>query len=528
MSRSASITVANLGWSTPDGEPVLTGLDLSFTRERCGIVGRNGVGKSTLLGLIAGQIEPATGAVTINGTVETLRQIVQVRPDETIADLFGVADGLALLAAAEAGTAPIEALADADWTLEARLESALARVGLMAHAATPLAALSGGQRTRAALAAALFAEPDFLLLDEPTNNLDAEGREALHAVLAEWRAGAIIVSHDRALLDSMDAIVELTALGATRYGGNFSHYRERKAIELAAAEHDVTVADRQRAEVDRKAQVARERKQRRDAAGARKGARGDMPKILIGARRERAENSGGSGVRVAERLALEAGAASSAARAKVEQLEKLKVVLPPTGLAPDRRVLDIAGLRFGHDPAVPLIDGLSLSVVGPERIALTGRNGSGKTSLLHLIAGRLAPWGGSIQCHVRMAMLDQTAAMLDPALSVLDNFRALNPHADDNLSRAALARFQFRADMALRRVGTLSGGQVLRAALAALLGAEPLPELLLLDEPTNHLDLESIEAIEAGLSAYDGALIVVSHDERFLEAIGITRRVGVG
>ncbi|AHE52026.1 ATP-binding cassette domain-containing protein [Sphingomonas sanxanigenens] len=528
MSRSASITVANLGWSTPDGEPVLTGLDLSFTRERCGIVGRNGVGKSTLLRLIAGQLQPATGAVAVTGTVETLRQIVQVRPDETVADLFGIADGLALLAAAEAGTASIAALAEADWTLEARLESALARVGLTAHAATPLASLSGGQRTRAALAAALFAEPDFLLLDEPTNNLDAEGRTALHAVLAEWRAGAIIVSHDRALLETMDAIVELTALGATRYGGNFSHYRARKAIELAAADHDVAVADRQRAEVDRKAQVARERKQRRDAAGARKGARGDMPKIVIGARRERAEKSGGSGARLAERLALEAGAAAGAARAKVEQLETLKVVLPPTGLAPDRRVLDIAGLRFGHDIRVPLIEGLSLSMVGPERIALTGANGSGKTSLLHLIAGGLTPWDGSVRRHVRMALLDQTAAMLDPTLSILDNFRALNPHADDNRSRAALARFQFRAEMALRRVGTLSGGQLLRAALAALLGAEPLPELLLLDEPTNHLDLESVEAIEAGLAAYDGALIVVSHDERFLDAIGITRRVGMG
>ena len=148
-------------------------------------------------------------------------------------------EGLALLRSAESGEAGIEEIALADWTLEPRIASALARLGLEAPTEMPLAKLSGGQRTRVALAALIFAEPDFLLLDEPTNNLDREGRKAVVDLLAAWRAGAIVVSHDRELLETMDAIVELTSLGATRYGGNWSHYRERKALELTAAQRDL-------------------------------------------------------------------------------------------------------------------------------------------------------------------------------------------------------------------------------------------------------------------------------------------------
>jgi ATPase subunit of ABC transporter with duplicated ATPase domains len=170
---------------------------------------------------------------------------------------------------------------------------------------------------------------------------------------------------------------------------------------------------------------------------------------------------------------------------------------------------------------------LSLTVVGPERIAVTGPNGSGKTTLLSLLTGRLAPWTGTVQAMVPLALLDQKVDLLDRTLSIRDNFRRLHPGADENGCRAALARFMFRADAALQTVESLSGGQMLRAGLACVLGGANPPSLLLLDEPTNHLDIESIEAVEAGLRAYDGALLVVSHDQTFLDAIGITRRLGL-
>ncbi len=163
-------------------------------------------------------------------------------------------------------------------------------------------------------------------------------------------------------------------------------------------------------------------------------------------------------------------------------------------------------------------------MTGPERIAITGPNGSGKTTLLALITGELEAWAGTVAVMTGFAMLDQKVSLLDPSASIRDNFRRINPQADENTCRAALARFMFRADAALQRVSTLSGGQLLRAGLACTLGAAP-PPLLILDEPTNHLDIDSIAAVEAGLSAYDGALLVVSHDATFLENIGITRRL---
>lgn len=525
---SASITLSHLGWSTPDGRSLFDGLDLSFAAERCGIVGRNGVGKSTLLRLIAGELSPRAGRITVNGTVGTLRQIVDVGADETIADLFDVRAALALLARAEAGEAGADELADADWTLEARLDEALAAVGLPLPPATPLASLSGGQRTRASLAAAIFAEPDFLLFDEPSNNLDREGRAALIDLLGAWRGGAIVVSHDRELLERMDAIVELTTLGATRYGGNFSAYRERKDIELEAARRDLASAERRIDEVSRTAQEAVERQARRDGVGNRKAAKGGMPRILIGKRKQQAEESGGAAARLADRQRVEAGEAGATARARIEILEPIKVDLPPTGLSGGQMVLRLDGVTAGYDRAHPVIEGLDLSIVGPERIAVTGPNGSGKSTLLALAIGRLAPWAGEVRRPVGFALLDQRVGLLDRELSIADNFARVHPDASVNSCRAALARFRFRAEAADQIVGSLSGGQMLRAGLACVLGGEKPPSLLILDEPTNHLDLDSIAAVEAGVAAYDGALLVVSHDEAFLARIGITRRVALG
>lgn len=533
MPSVTSLSLAHVSWSAPDGTRVLSDLSADFIRERAGIVGRNGVGKSTLLRLLSGALEPERGRIVRAGTVGTMRQIVQVSPEETIADLMDVAAPLAVLRRAEAGTATLDELSEADWTLEARMAEALAQVGLDMAPETRLVSLSGGQRTRVALAGAVFAQPDFLLLDEPTNDLDREGRQAVRDLLAGWRAGAVVVSHDRELLETMDAIVEMTTLGAARYGGNWTAYRARKDVELAAAEQDLAAAERRIGEVRRKAQVAVERQQRRDAAGSRKAARGDMPRILIGARRDRAEKTGGDGARLADRIETAATEALDAAKGRVERLETLSVTLAPTGLAPDRRVLEVRGATFGHgtgqppfEPAVePLFEGVNLTLTGPERVAITGANGTGKSTLLALIAGRIAPWSGTAEALVPFAFLDQRLSLLDPAETIVENFARLNPGMDENARRAALARFQFRAAAADRIVGTLSGGQTLRAALACVLGGTRPPPLLMLDEPTNHLDLDSIAAVEAGLCAYDGALLVVSHDEAFLSAIGITRRL---
>jgi ATPase subunit of ABC transporter with duplicated ATPase domains len=525
---SASIVLTDLAWGPPGGSPLFTDLDLTFAAERTGLVGRNGVGKTTLLNLIAGRLTPQAGRIAVSGRLAVLRQTVQVSDDETLADLFGATQALAVLDRAERGEADADDLAAADWTLPARIASALGRLGLDAPLDTRLAALSGGQRTRAGLAALLLAEPDWLILDEPTNNLDREGRAAVIALLTDWRGGAVVVSHDRELLETMDAIVELTSLGAARYGGNWSAFRARKALELQAVQRDLADADRRLADLARTARKTAERKARTDRMGRATAARGDQPKILLGMRKDRAEDTGGENARLAERRRAQASEAAAAARERIEVLQPLTVSLPGTGLSAGREVLTLEHVTAGYLPGRPVLSDLSLRIAGPERVAVTGPNGAGKTTLLRLVTGGLAPWSSRVRLGVPMAMLDQQVAVLDPALSIRDNFRRLNPGVDENACRAALARFMFRADAALQRVGDLSGGQRLRAGLACVLGGPAPPALLVLDEPTNHLDLDSIEAVEAGLAAYDGALLTVSHDEAFLQALGVTRRLDLG
>jgi ATPase subunit of ABC transporter with duplicated ATPase domains len=521
---SANIVVSRLGWSTPDGRSLFSDIDVTFGAERTGLVGRNGVGKTTLLKIISGALMPRAGSVSVSGRLGVLRQDLQAAEGETVARAFGVDEALSLLRRAEGGEASVEELARADWTLEARMADALRSVHMEVAPQTSLAALSGGQRTRVRLAALLFAEPDFLLLDEPTNNLDAEGRIAVARALSDWRAGAIVVSHDRDLLDTMDAIVELTSLGAARYGGNWTAYRERKALELASAKRDLLEAERRVGEVARRAQASVERQEGGDRAGRAKAMRGDMPKILIGAMKRNAENTSGENARLAERRRAQAAEEAAEARARVEILQPISLEIPSAGLPSSKVVLSLHHLRAGHDEALPVIHDLSDVIVGPERVALVGANGSGKTTLLSVITGRLAPLAGEVRLSASHALLDQQVSLLDRDQSIRDNFRQLNPESDENACRAALARFKFRAGAALQTVSSLSVGEMLRAGLACVIGVTP-PQLLILDEPTNHLDIEAIEVIEAGLRAYDGALLIVSHDEAFLSNIGVTRRL---
>ena len=531
-SRSASpcvlATLDKVAARTPAGVTLFDNLSLTFGPERTGVVGRNGAGKSTLLHLISGVLPPAEGAVTRVGTIGVLDQRHDPEPGETVAETLGVASALAIVDRVLAGNGEADDLAASDWGLELRIAEALAEVGLAGlpmDRATP--SLSGGEQTRLRLAGLLLARPDLILLDEPTNHLDVEARRVVADMLARWDGGAVVVSHDRELLRRMDRIVEVSSLGVAVHGGNYDLYAECKATERAAAERDLAGAERTAVRVGADAQRRTEMKARRDAAGRRKAAKGDMPKILIGARAERAENSGAGDRLLAARQAVEAEVALSLAREKVEQTRALSIPMPSSRLAAGRTVLVLDDAAWATVQGRRVLTAVNLRLTGPERVAVTGPNGAGKTTLLRLMSGALEPTAGRVERPVRATLLDQEAAILKPDETLVEAWRRLNPEGSLNDAQAALARFLFRNATAHRKVGALSGGERLRAALACVMTGATPPQLLILDEPTNHLDLDSVAAVEGALSIYDGALVVVSHDADFLDAIRIGRTIAL-
>lgn len=523
---SAFVILDSISLTTPDGRLLFDGLTLAQAGERTGIVGRNGCGKSTLLRLIAGEIEPSGGSVHRAGSIGMLTQLAD--DDVTVAQALGIADDLARLHRLERGEGSLDDASDADWTLEARLQAALAETGLPAMPLErPVSSLSGGERTRVALARLVIETPDVLLLDEPTNNLDSDGRAAVAQLLGRWRGGVIVASHDRTLLELVDRIVELTPVGVTVFGGAWSAFSEQREAARARARDDLDRATDALRKVERAVQAVREKKARRDKAGRTYRATGSQDKMLMDAEKQRAENSAAREGQVAERLIGERTEVLEEARARVEILTPLTIALPKTALPGGRELVALreVTMAFGDRH---LFGPLSFTVRGPERIAIHGVNGSGKSTLLHLITGNIEAGAGDVQRRTdRIAALDQHVGLLDLEQTILDNLRRLNPELSGNEAHAALARFAFRNKAALQVAGTLSGGERLRAGLACVFARPEPPLLLLLDEPTNHLDLASIEELEAALVDFDGALILVSHDRRFLQTIGIKREIAL-
>ncbi|MFH0296790.1 ABC-F family ATP-binding cassette domain-containing protein [Bradyrhizobium sp. 31Argb] len=522
----AFVVLDSISVHAPEGRPLFDELTLAIGRERTGIVGRNGCGKSTLLRLIAGEVEPAAGSVHRAGSIGMLAQIADGRA--TLAQALGVDGELARLHRLERGDGTLEDASAADWTLEARLQTTLVEVGLPALSLDrAVASLSGGERTRLALARLLIQAPDVLLLDEPTNNLDADGREAVAQLLVRWQGGIVVASHDRMLLEHVNRIVELTPIGVTIFGGAWPDFAEQRDAARSRAETELERAADALRSAERATQKARERKSRRDKAGRAWRAKGIEDKMFMDREKERAEASAAREGHLAERLIGERADAFEEARARVEIVTPLSIDLPKTALPANRELLTFNDVAMAF-AARHLFGPLSFELRGPERVAIGGANGTGKSTLLRLITGAAQPTAGTIHRRTdRIAMLDQHVGLLDADTSILDNLRRLNPELSANEAHAALARFAFRNRAALQIVDTLSGGERLRAGLACVFARPEPPLLLLLDEPTNHLDLAAIEELESALRDFDGALVVVSHDKAFLQAIGIEREIGL-
>ena len=508
---------------------IFEGLSLTLSGDRrVGLVGPNGAGKTTLLRLLAGIEAPERGAVAL-GPGDRIGYLPQEPPgpELTIDRLLGAALGevwrlhgeLERLEPRLADPAALAAYGDAQerfgalggWGLQAQLDGARAALGI-AHVPldAPLGSLSGGEAARALLAGVLLARPTILLLDEPTNHLDLDGLAWLEEFLTGFPGTVLVVSHDRRFLDTtVSQILELDVEGLTLYEGGYSAFRDEKARRRA------------RLALDYEAQQKRRRRLEADITTTRGYA-------------QRTENTaGGLGSdqlkRYAKKVARKAQARERRLQKELESesyIEKprhttaLKVELEGGGGG--RLVAALRGVTAGWDD--PLLRDVELTVHGRDRIAVTGPNGAGKTTLLALLQGELAPMAGAIERPVRAAVLPQGADALPPEVPAMAFVRS-HAHVGEGEARRLLGHFGLEGDAALRPLGRLSPGERARTAIAAMVAAKA--ELLLLDEPTNHLDFASLEVLEAALRDYPGAIVAVSHDRAFLEAIGTDRRVRV-
>ncbi|MEU6075003.1 ribosomal protection-like ABC-F family protein [Micromonospora sp. NPDC047074] len=524
----AFIVCSRLSFSWPDDTPVFADLSFTVGAGRTGLVAPNGAGKTTLLKLIAGEYQPTGGSVTVDGVLGYLPQSLPLSGDLTVAEVMGIAPVLRALHAIEAGDAAEEHFTTIgnDWDVEERTRSQLDRLGLDdVTLARPLHTLSGGQVVSLGLAAQLLKRPDVLLLDEPTNNLDLDARRKLYAVLEDWSGCLLLVSHDRALLDRMDRILELDRSEIRSYGGNYTAYEEAVHAEREVAEKNIRHAEQEVKREKREMQQARERAERRAGNAARNLKSAGLPKIFAGTMKRGAQESAGRSNETHAARVSDAKARLDEAGRALREEQRITVELPETNVPAGRTVFQGERMQVRHgDRALFAGDGVDLTIRGPERIALTGPNGAGKSTLLRMVSGDVAPEGGRTRrADGRIAYLSQRLDLLDPDRTVAENLAVAAPAMPDAQRMNLLARFLFRGTRAHLPVATLSGGELLRATLACVLFAEPAPQLLLLDEPTNNLDLVSVGQLENALDAYEGAFVVISHDERFLAEIGVDR-----
>ncbi|MFJ9623162.1 ABC-F family ATP-binding cassette domain-containing protein [Streptomyces sp. NPDC101181] len=524
----ASVTASHLTFRWPDGTNVFDGLSLTVPRGRTGLAGANGTGKSTLLRLLAGQLRPAGGTVTIGGSLAHLPQNITLDTRLRVDEALGIAERRAALRAIESGDVREEhfdTVGD-DWDVEERALATLGSLGLGAVGLDrTVGQLSGGETVLLRLAALLLERPDVLLLDEPTNNLDLFARRRLYDAVDAWRTGIlIVVSHDRDLLERVDRIAELRAGAVSWYGGGWSAYQEALATQQEAAGRTLRAAEadvrRQRRELEEtRVKVARRQRHDRKLDAQRRA-----PRIVAGERKRSAQESGDRLRGLHEDRLDEARERRDEAAEAVRQDAEIRVALPHTAVPAGRTVLTVRDLSLPYGR----LRGGSLQVRGSERVALVGRNGAGKTTLLRTLTGEVAPSSGEATVSVPLKFLPQRLDVLDDTLSVAENVARAAPGTTDNQIRSQLARFLFKGARAEQPAGTLSGGERFRAALAATMLAAPAPQLLVLDEPTNNLDLAAVRQLTSALDSYEGALVIASHDLPFLGSVGITRWILLG
>ena len=578
---SRHITLDHISYAHPSQPPLFTDLSAVFSAPLTGLIGDNGAGKTTLFRLIHGDINPSQGTISTPPHIAYLPQDLGLSGHQHLADIFGITKILQALDALESGEyspSLYDTIGDA-WDIEERTLVALAEHGFGPALTTtdtqarrnllmrPLSTFSGGQTVTAALTALLYSDPEFILLDEPTNNLDSSAKNRLYTALETLTCPALIISHDRDLLEHVNVIAELHAdrqgLAHLRlFEGNYSTYRQALEAEQQAAQRRVTEAKNEA----RKAVRERAENQIKLDRNARRGREFERskrkPGMAMGLDKNSSERSAGKLHTAHESMVADARAAVGEAQKNLRVQERIYLELVQDALPLGRKVLELHRVKNDSCASTPQsadlknahtqntvsretqpykVDYLlqiqdfpeALILTGPEHLRITGANGSGKTTLLEAIAHAKDPeYRSPVQPAYRVDYCLEGAYIpqritLDPQLTLLQSVQRTNPGVSEQHLRDQLARLLFRRESVHHKTGELSGGERFRAAVAQVLLADPVPQLLMLDEPTNNLDISSVDWLVQALEAYTGALIVVSHDEDFCRRIRIDRTLAL-
>lgn len=521
------LQLQQLSYIHPNKDLLFENLQLRVNaREKVALIGNNGTGKSTLLKIIAGELQPSSGQLKVEAVPYYVPQIFGQYNQLSLAQALRIdlkLNALKEILEGKVTEANLNLLGD-DWTLEDRCREALEYWQLdLPDLSLPLESLSGGQKTKVFLAGISIHQPQFVLLDEPSNHLDLRGRELLYNFISNTRSSLLLVSHDRKLLNLLDSIQELSRNGIRAYGGNYDFYLEQKEIESNALSQDIQNREKALRKAREKERETLERQQKLDSRGKGKQEKAGVSRIMMNTLRNKAENSSSKLKSVHAEKISGITQDLQALRSGLPDSDKMKFGLDNSALHKGKILFSATGMNFSYDGRPLWKEDLDLQLLSGSRWAIRGNNGSGKTTLINLILGSLEPTSGKVyRAESRSLYIDQDYSLLVNRLSLYEQAQQFNASAlQEHEIKIRLSRFLFSREDWDKPCGSLSGGERMRLLLCCLSIGSQAPDLIVLDEPTNNLDLQNLEILTAAINDYRGTLVVVSHDESFLQAIGV-------
>jgi ATPase subunit of ABC transporter with duplicated ATPase domains len=523
----------HLSYIHPNKELLFENIFLTVnSRDKIALIGNNGTGKSTLLKIIAGELTPHEGQLTLDTTPYYIPQLFGQYNHLTVAQALRIDGKLLALQQILAGNVTEHQLAllNDDWTIEERCQEALQYWQLHAlDLHQPMHTLSGGQKTKVFLAGIHIHQPQLVLLDEPSNHLDTAGRALLYQFIETTSCALIVVSHDRKLLNGLHTIAELGKRGITLYGGNYDFYAEQKQIESDALNQDIHSKEKALRKAKEKERETMERQQKLDARGKRKQEKAGVARIMMNTLRNSAENSTS---KIKSMHGEKIGGISDelqALRHELPDIDKMQFGFNNTTLHQGKILFTATGINMTFDKQRVWKEDLDLQINSGERIVIKGLNGSGKTTLIRIILGELEPTTGTVyRAATSSVYIDQDYSLINNPRTVYEQAQQFNTTAlQEHEIKIRLNRFLFTKDDWDKTCNTLSGGERMRLMLCCLTIGNQAPDIIVLDEPTNNLDIQNIEILTAAINVYKGTLLVVSHDAHFLAQVNVQNTINV-